>query len=62
MIRIKIVGKTENITRKTHHRATIMIRPTIVITVSKDVRGKAIGKQSDKAMRTFNGRCVDDSI
>ena len=31
-------------TRQTHHQATIMIRPTIVISGQNNVRGKAIRK------------------
>ena len=42
--RKKSVRNTGNVTHKTHHRSTIMVRPTIVITDTNDVRGKAIRK------------------
>ena len=47
---------------QTHHQATILIRLTIVITDTNDIRGRAIRKISDQIMRTFNGNVADDSI
>ena len=43
-IRRKIVINTGNMTHQTHHRATIIIRPTIVITDANYVTGKATGR------------------
>ena len=41
-IRRKIPGKTRKMTRQTHHRATILIRPMKVITDASDVRRRSI--------------------
>ena len=49
-------------TRQTHHRATIIIRPTTVIKDKNDEKGRAIKKGSDKIMRTFNGKGADESV
>ena len=40
----KSVVKTGKMTRQTHHRATVLIRPKTVITDANNVRGKEIGK------------------
>ena len=47
-IRRKGVGKTRNMTCQTHHRATILIRPTIVIIAANNATRRAIRKGSDK--------------
>ena len=59
---IKSVEKTRRMTCQTHHRATILIHPTIVITDANNVRGRAIEKSVDKTMRTFNRKFADDII
>ena len=41
----KRLRKTRKITCQTHHRATILIRPTIVITDTNDARGREIRKK-----------------
>ena len=38
--------KHKNRVRQTHHPATILIRPTIVITEGKNPRGRVIGKMT----------------
>ena len=43
-IRRKSVGNTGNMTRENHHRATVLICLTTVITDASDVRGRATGK------------------
>ena len=61
-IKRKSVRKTRKITRQTHHRANILIRPKIVIKDANNVRLRAIGKGSDKIMHTFNGKVADNII
>ena len=61
-IRIKDVVNTVKMTRQTHHRATIRIRLTTVITDASNVIGKAIKKVSDQTMRMFNGKVADNSV
>ena len=41
----KSVVKKVNMNRQTHHQATILIRPTIVITATNAVGGRATGKR-----------------
>ena len=43
-IRRKIVGNTGMMTRQTHHRVTILIRRTTVITDANKLRGGAVRK------------------
>ena len=43
-IRRKILGKTRKMTRQTHHRATILIRPMTVITDASDIKRRSIRK------------------
>ena len=45
VIRRKSVVNKGKMTRQTHHRATILILPTEVITEANDGRGKAIEKR-----------------
>ena len=44
-IRRKNVVNTGNMTRQTHHRVAIMIRPMTVIIDASDVKRRAIGKR-----------------
>ena len=43
-IRRQSIGNTGKMTRLTHHRATIVIRQTTVITYANNVRARAIGQ------------------
>ena len=60
-IRRKGFRKTRKMNCQTHHRAAVLIRPTIVITDANDIIGRAIFK-NDQIMRTFNSKVPDNSI